>query len=122
MNKKKRLMNCKGSISYYITYLMLAFGVLFIGAILTPMALNFNLAIWDSAEEILADAEEITENFSNEEVKTAVQASLGAAQDSFITSVDIMAIFIQFLPFIVIVVILMIVFIQVRQQVESDVV
>jgi hypothetical protein len=123
-SKKKRKgignINEKGSISFYIIFVFLAFITLTLFVFLTPIMMDFNTRIYTAGEIALIDANETASQIQNADVRASFQSSLTSSQNSIPNQVAILSFFFQYAWIIVILVILLSLFIYTRQSVEAE--
>lgn len=119
---EKLRMNRRGSISYYITFMSLAIFALLLATVLVPFAMDVNVTSWAAAENILEHTAETAASIRDSDIRAALTDSITAAEESVVTSTDVMSVFFQYSAFIIIVVVLFVIFIKTRRDVETDVI
>ena len=74
---KKLLKDKKGSVSLYITYIILAVIIIVIAAVVAPFGVLFNSELYAAGEEIILDANETISQIQNDTIRNSIQANFG---------------------------------------------
>ncbi len=114
-------MNEQGSISYFLVYVILAFILLVIFALIIPITIMFNTTIYQSAEDILLDANDVANEIQDPAIKAQLVRALGGNTESIATQVDILSTFFQYGWILIILIIVIVLFLQTRQTVELEI-
>lgn len=88
MFKKK---NKKGSVAIYISFMIVAFIIILIAAVLAPMGVEFNTQAYLAGQTILEQANESIQNINDAAIKAEVQGALDAAFDSAANNIEVNA-------------------------------
>lgn len=117
----KKKLNEKGSISYFMVFVVLAVILLVLFAVAIPFLQAFNIALYEAGEDILIDANKTVQQLENEEIKAALEGALGQQVTSIETQVDILGTFFKYGWIIIILVIVLVIFLASRQAVEAEI-
>jgi len=123
MRKKKenRFLGEKGSISYFIVFVFLAFILLVLFVFITPVLIKFNTELYAAGEDILLDANSTASSLSNAQVRGQLQDSLTAASGSIPTQIDVLSNFFQYAWILIIVIIVLALYMFTRETVEGEI-
>lgn len=111
-------MNQRGSVSFFVVFVFLAFILLVLFALFIPLMIDFNTEIYAGAEMILDDANASAAEIQDADIRAQLQGSIGASQDSIITQTDVLSTFFQYGYIIIILVIVLVIYMIARQTVE----
>ena len=118
MFKKKKL-NERGSITYFIGFVFLALVLLTLFAVVVPLLISINTSFYEAGERILMDTNDTVSNLEEGEIKNQLQASLTTSRNSLPEQINILQVFFQYGWLILILAILMVLFLTTRRNVES---
>ena len=117
--KKSIFSDEKGSISYFIVFMILVIMLSFLFGIGIPFLQTYTISIRAATDDLLADATSAADNISDVNARIAIQSSLAAQGASLDEHQAVYASFIQYSSIIIIFIIGLILFMASRRDVEQ---
>lgn len=114
--KEKR----KGVVGFFLLFVFLSVIIIFFFAFAIPVLIDLETAFYTAGEKALVDADDWVNEINNTQVKTQIQNTLTASQNSIPDQIDILGFFFQYSWIIFIIVILFVIYMRTRVVVESS--
>lgn len=108
----------RGQVVLYIYFFIAMIILVTIAAVLAPMGVRFNSAMYTAGEGILADAQPDIDAIQDASIRTAINESVTAAKSAGQNNVEVNAAIFQYSWVLVLILIAVILFIQSRRLIE----
>lgn len=112
-------MNKKGSVMFYISFLIAGTIILLIASFAAPMSVRFNTEMYTAGQELLNETlEQTIPNIDDATIRTRLNTSIVNARDAAVYNIEVSAAIYQYGWLLVIGLLAVILFIYTRQVVE----
>lgn len=112
-------MNKKGSVMFYISFIIASIMILCIAAFAAPMGVRFNTEMYTAGQEILNDTiSEIVPNINDPTIATNLNNTIVSARDAAVYNIEVSSAMYQYGWLLVIALTAVILFIYTRRVVE----
>jgi len=116
-----KIKNQKGSFSFWLVFVILAFTTVTLFALTIPLLQNFLTHTYAAADDIITDANTTINSISDTTAKQAIQEAFTAQTESIQTNIDVLSVFFQYGWILVILVVVLALFILTRTTVEYEI-
>ena len=110
--------NNKGAVMIYITFIIMAFIIIFIAAFAIPMGIRFNTEMYKAGEKIINDANQSLEGIQNETMRAQIRAVLNTGLSGIKNNIEVNTALFKYSWIIVLGLTALVMFIYTRRLVE----
>jgi len=111
----------KGSLSFFIVFVFIAFILIILFAFAIPLMIKANSEFYLVGQELIQESNQTIQNIQNATIKQQIEDALGSAQQSTADQIGILAMFFQYGWIFVIFVVAFVVYMKARSTVESEI-
>lgn len=120
-SKKKRLLNSKGSITYFVMFIVIAISLIFMAAVVIPFSQKFNVKIYEQAEKMYDDNIGDLDKINDANVRERLTNSMTAARDTIPTQILALDALFTYSWILIMILTVLVLFVLIRRDVERDV-
>lgn len=110
--------NKKAQATLYIYFIIAAIIIVVIAAVLAPMGVQFNTAMYEAGEEILLDSQPYIDAIDDASVRASINGTVHTALDAGTNNVEVNAAIFQYGWVLVLILTGVVVFLQTRRLIE----